>query len=99
MVKKETAGLNLNFGVSVPEQTRSSRYVALYDLLRENPGEWADVTDAVALLAAGDDGKGKVPGPQATAITLRKKGFEASTRKTDDGGRVFARFVPETEEG
>ncbi|MCP4229544.1 MAG: hypothetical protein GY771_05290 [bacterium] len=81
-------------GVEPPSATRESRYQPLYDFLKENVSEWADVTDAIANLAK--EAGGKVPSAQASAITLRNQGFEATSRKTDKGPRVFARYIPET---
>jgi hypothetical protein len=85
--------LKVNFGVEVPSSTRESRYQELYDLLKANKGQWADVTDAISALAQAQDAK--VPTPQASAITLRKQGFEATTRQVDGEPRVFAAFEPD----
>lgn len=87
--------LGINFNVEPPKQDRSSRYQELYDALREGlkPGEWADVTDAVQKLASESD-SGKVPSPQATAVTLRKNRFAATAR----GDRVFA-GIPDDDSG
>ena len=87
--------LSLSFGVDIPKQARGSRYQELYDLLEANAGQWADVTDAVAMLA--NQAGAKIPTPQATAITMRKHdGFSATTRTVDGVARVFAGFnVPE----
>lgn len=90
------AKLKVDFGVNVPTSTRESRYQELYDLLRQNKGQWADVTDAIAALAQAQDAK--VPTPQASAITLRKQGFDATTRQVDGESRVFAAFEP-TDDG
>jgi hypothetical protein len=83
--------VSLDFGIDVPSQTRGSRYQELYDLLEANPGQWADVTDAIALLAA--QANSKVPSPLASAITLRKHDRVSATTRTIDGGqRVYAAF-------
>lgn len=99
---KDKGGLasKVSFGVEVPSSSRESKYQPLYDLLRENPADpkdensgWADVTDGIAELAKANGGK--TPTAQASAITLRNRGFEATARKVDGTDRVFARFVPE----
>lgn len=86
--------LGLSFGTEPPSATRESRYQPLYDTLTANPGQWADVTDAIAELVK-TSGGAKVPTAQASAITLKNRGFEATSRKTEKGDRVYARFVPE----
>lgn len=95
MMAESKSKLKVNFGVEVPTSTRESRYQELYDLLEANKGQWADVTDAIAALAKAQDAK--VPTPQASAITLRKQGFDATTRQVDGESRVFAAFEPEDE--
>lgn len=89
--------LGVEFGVSVPTQDRTSYMQPLYDSLLEQDAErwtdedgeklYADVTDAIANLVAESDGNRKTPTAQGAAVTLRKNGFEATTR----GDRVFAR--------
>lgn len=95
MAKNTDSGLGVSFGVQVPEQSRASRYDELYDLLNSNPGEWADVTDAFRILA--ERAGAKVPSAQSSAITLRKQGFVAQTRKVDGVERIYA-MCPITEE-
>lgn len=88
--------LQVNFGIEVPEATRSSRYQPLYDLLETQPGQWGDVTDALTQLST-EAGTTAASAP-SSAITLRKHGFSATTRMVDGEARVFAAFIEEGEE-
>ncbi len=89
--------LKVNFGIEVPEATRESRYQPLYDLLETQPGQWADVTDALTQLS--QEAGTKAASPSSSAITLRKHGFSATTRQVDGEARVFAAFIEDEEEG
>jgi hypothetical protein len=98
MVKAKVEDLGILFGGEPPAANRESRYARLYDALAIRPNEWADVTDAVRVLASATE-SGKIPSPAASAVTLRNNGFEATTRINEEGDhRVWARFVPEADE-
>lgn len=81
---------------------RASKYGPLAEALKENPGEWADITADLVELGNTEKGLESAAGNirRATFAAFQPaKSFEAADRLDDNGDRlVFARYVGEQPE-
>lgn len=74
----EATDLGISFGGQPPVAERESRYHPIYRAIKAKPGEWANVTKAVAKV---NEGRDKETNLSAVATTFRNNDFVAKERQ------------------